>query len=580
MQVKVAVEIARFLASKKGRKLVQSIVIIVICMMAIISSAFEPVGNFINGVERFFSQEENIDMEISDDSTDIDKFMDGNFNITETKYYKNISKSKDKYIKERLKELEVKVAEIKEENKFVEEIEVEADLDGNGFMESYTEKRTKYPEVTIRALNPPIQIVLAYFFTFDNSKEIKIKQKEVIEFFRNIEKEEIEVNKLSEESYEIIVLYQSEEEVISMFADKGILKDEADIDLWRISIERISEFLLEAGVWSYDGVLSGSISDVEIAKQIWDFLKSKGWSDYATAAVLGNIEAESGFKTELQERGGTGIGLFQWSYKRRNKLLEYLHNNGYQLYDIHAQLEFLIAENVWYKGNKLLYNSDGIYHQSKANSLEEFSTYNYANLSDAVDDFCWHWESPNYKLAHMDRRQGAAADALAIFTGEKTMESTGSYSQIKASFFPSGKLPTTAEEMARYLMTISFTNSAGVIKRVTVHKSVAVELAEVLRSISEQGYEIREISGYNFRNKVGSGSLSSHSYGLAIDINYSYGNPFVKNGKIIVGNVYGSDPLSMKNNSIPVRELKAAGWKWGGEWKNSKDYMHFSIPGD
>lgn len=580
MQVKVAVEIARFLASKKGRKLVQSIVIIVICMMAIISSAFEPVGNFINGVERFFSQEENIDMEISDDSTDIDKFMDGNFNITETKYYKNISKSKDKYIKERLKELEVKVAEIKEENKFVEEIEVEADLDGNGFMESYTEKRTKYPEVTIRALNPPIQIVLAYFFTFDNSKEIKIKQKEVIEFFRNIEKEEIEVNKLSEESYEIIVLYQSEEEVISMFADKGIFKDEADIDLLRISIERISEFLLEAGVWSYDGVLSGSISDVEIAKQIWDFLKSKGWSDYATAAVLGNIEAESGFKTELQERGGTGIGLFQWSYKRRNKLLEYLHNNGYQLYDIHAQLEFLIAENVWYKGNKLLYNSDGIYHQSKANSLEEFSTYNYANLSDAVDDFCWHWESPNYKLAHMDRRQGAAADALAIFTGEKTMESTGSYSQIKASFFPSGKLPTTAEEMAGYLMTISFTNSAGVIKRVTVHKSVAVELAEVLQSISEQGYEIREISGYNFRNKVGSGSLSSHSYGLAIDINYSYGNPFVKNGKIIVGNVYGSDPLSMKNNSIPVRELKAAGWKWGGEWKNSKDYMHFSIPGD
>lgn len=578
MQVKVAVEIARFLASKKGRKLLQSIVIIVICMIAIISSAFEPVGNFINGVERFFSQEENIDMEISDDSTDIDKFMDGNFNITETKYYKNISKSKDKYIKERLKELEVKVAEIKEENKFVEEIEVEADLDGNGIMESYTEKRTKYPEVTIRELNPPIQIVLAYFFTFDNS--IKIKQKEVIEFFRNIEKEEIEVNKLSEESYEIIVLYQSEEEVISMFADRGILKDEADIDLLRTSIERISEFLLKAGVWSYDGVLSGSISDVEIAKQIWDFLKSKGWSDYATAAVLGNIEAESGFKAGLQERGGTGIGLFQWSYKRRNKLLEYLQNNGYQLSDIHAQLEFLIAENVWYKGNKLLYNSDGIYHQSKANSLEEFSTYNYANLSDAVDDFCWHWESPNYKLAHMDRRQGAAADALAMFTGEKTMGSTGSYSQIKASFFPSGKLPTTAKEMARYLMTISFTNSAGVIKRVTVHKSVAVELAEVLQSISEQGYEIREISGYNFRNKVGSGSLSSHSYGLAIDINYSYGNPFVKNGKIVVGNAYGSNPLSMKSNSIPVRELKAAGWKWGGEWKNSKDYMHFSIPGD
>lgn len=115
-----------------------------------------------------------------------------------------------------------------------------------------------------------------------------------------------------------------------------------------------------------------------------------------------------------------------------------------------------------------------------------------------------------------------------------------------------------------------------------VHKSVAADLLQALTDISQNGYEIKEIGGFVWKNKTNSASKerSSHSYGLAIDINWNYGNPQVKGGKVLVGTPYGSHELSMKEGSVTVQTLKQTGWKWGGNWTSSKDYMHFSIPGD
>ena len=107
-----------------------------------------------------------------------------------------------------------------------------------------------------------------------------------------------------------------------------------------------------------------------------------------------------------------------------------------------------------------------------------------------------------------------------MFASGGSAISNGSYAQIKQSYFPNGTLPTNESQMSSYLVTIAFTNSAGVTKRVTVHKKVAAGLLEALTQISEGGYEIRDIGGYVWKNKTNSssGARSSHSYGLAIDI--------------------------------------------------------------
>ncbi|GAB5147933.1 phage tail spike protein [Enterococcus faecalis] len=47
---------------------------------------------------------------------------------------------------------------------------------------------------------------------------------------------------------------------------------------------------------------------------VWQFLKSKGYSEQATAGILGNMDQESGIMPDIDEGGGgPGYGLVQWT---------------------------------------------------------------------------------------------------------------------------------------------------------------------------------------------------------------------------------------------------------------------------
>ncbi|MFC0688569.1 phage tail spike protein [Enterococcus faecalis] len=47
---------------------------------------------------------------------------------------------------------------------------------------------------------------------------------------------------------------------------------------------------------------------------VWQFLKSKGYSEQAVAGILGNMEQESGIMPDIDEGGGgSGYGLVQWT---------------------------------------------------------------------------------------------------------------------------------------------------------------------------------------------------------------------------------------------------------------------------
>jgi hypothetical protein len=91
--------------------------------------------------------------------------------------------------------------------------------------------------------------------------------------------------------------------------------------------------------------------------------------------------------------------------------------------------------------------------------------------------------------------------------------------------------------------------------------------------------------GFNCREVDGSpGVYSQHSYGWAVDIN-PVQNPWIRGNDIRppAGLAYVDRnqlvPGMIHNGDVAVAIFKSIGWKWGGLFRNAKDYQHFSATG-
>jgi TP901 family phage tail tape measure protein len=80
---------------------------------------------------------------------------------------------------------------------------------------------------------------------------------------------------------------------------------------------------------------------------IWNFFKSKGFSDTVVSGIMGNIQAESGFRTTAegpQTKNGRAYGIAQWLGGRRKGLEAYAKENGTSASDLGTQLNYLWKE--------------------------------------------------------------------------------------------------------------------------------------------------------------------------------------------------------------------------------------------
>lgn len=103
--------------------------------------------------------------------------------------------------------------------------------------------------------------------------------------------------------------------------------------------------------------------------------------------------------------------------------------------------------------------------------------------------------------------------------------------------------------------------------RVTTRKELA-PLVEVLFLITaEEGYRVRksDTGGFNCRPIAGTRIPSNHSYGIAVDMNWTT-NPY---------------SLRFKSDIPPavVHAWEEAGFYWGGRYRVRKDTMHFEYLG-
>lgn len=127
-------------------------------------------------------------------------------------------------------------------------------------------------------------------------------------------------------------------------------------------------------------------------EKVWNFLKSKGFSDCGAAALMGNLHAESAINpinlqnsherdlkmndteyTAAVDNGtyknfvkdSAGYGLAQWTYhSRKQALLNYARQCGKSIGDMEMQLNFLLKELQQYGLFETIKDATSIYDAS------------------------------------------------------------------------------------------------------------------------------------------------------------------------------------------------------------------------
>ena len=202
----------------------------------------------------------------------------------------------------------------------------------------------------------------------------------------------------------------------------------------------------------------------------------------------------------------------------------------------------------------------------------------------------------------VDPSQISATDLDKYFQAYEIVEGDEIYNRIIGKSYYANDYVALSD--LRYLKVLHY-NFEG---QVQVGELIVDDFLSAFKQLYENQYQIQEMvlidnywagdgdsSDYNsiehnntsafcFRNATGSGNLSKHAYGRAIDIN-SQQNPYVT-----YNNGYGSCahgnaqqyldrssglPHVITHDDICYQIFTQLGFTWGGDWGNPKDFQHF-----
>lgn len=166
---------------------------------------------------------------------------------------------------------------------------------------------------------------------------------------------------------------------------------------------------------------------------------------------------------------------------------------------------------------------------------------------------------------------------------------------------------TVPRDSLRYLICLHMDkNGMTIIGEMVLNKSVADTVLTIFHKLYDAHYPIERMrlidnwyaddemamrdnnsSSFNFRFISHTQRVSKHGLGLAIDINTLY-NPyhkFLDDGTEIIEPATGAPYLDrskdfdykIEKDDLCYRLFKEAGFSWGGDWEDRKDYQHFEI---
>jgi hypothetical protein len=111
-----------------------------------------------------------------------------------------------------------------------------------------------------------------------------------------------------------------------------------------------------------------------------------------------------------------------------------------------------------------------------------------------------------------------------------------------------------------------------------------MRLVDVYQGDDDRSMAANNTSAFNCRPVAGTRRWSEHAYGGAIDLN-PWQNPYVTGRHVSppAGRPYANRarraPGMVHEGDATVRAFASIGWGWGGRWRSSKDYQHFSASG-
>lgn len=175
---------------------------------------------------------------------------------------------------------------------------------------------------------------------------------------------------------------------------------------------------------SNTSMTSGKVLDAnnpeDVQNYVWNFFRANGFSEAATAGIMGNINHESGFKpANIQGNGkGPAAGLFQWeNYNSKSKrwanLNQYSQSKGKEWTDTQSQLEFALNEMT--TSNLEGWAWKHYSKKSGVSSLDQFKQM--TDISNATTAFMRTFERPNESKANLPGRQTAAINYYNKYTG-------------------------------------------------------------------------------------------------------------------------------------------------------------------
>ena len=198
---------------------------------------------------------------------------------------------------------------------------------------------------------------------------------------------------------------------------------------------------LKKALRGYNGRGYGSDT---VQYHVWNALRAAGYNEITTAATMGNIEAESGFRPDLQEKGGGGFGLIQWTNQkghstgRRTDMENYCKSKGKPTSDLQCQIEYMLMElagtSIWMKANSK-YNF-GPLTKADWEAGKDIETATKAFMA------CCERPSYNPKTNHIDKRIQYAQNYYDAFKGSP-IDTSLSYNITAATGDTSGGTETT-----------------------------------------------------------------------------------------------------------------------------------------
>jgi hypothetical protein len=156
------------------------------------------------------------------------------------------------------------------------------------------------------------------------------------------------------------------------------------------------------------------------------------------------------------------------------------------------------------------------------------------------------------------------------------------------------------------VVDVPYRDFAGTLRRgnLVVHRRSAARIGRVFVELLGHDFRIERLepidafggddarsmaanntSAFNCRPRTGGGGWSRHSWGEAIDLN-PLQNPYVSaSGEVLppesrrfLDRAVAAPGLISESGPV-VRAFERIGWKWGGRWRRTKDFQHFSRDG-